>query len=77
MLENTIYIPSGSDHFIGCINDQIAYAKIDVMKKYNSINVIDLLERKLTIPHPESLNFANILLHLFSFQTPIFMNDII
>ena len=60
---NTIYIPLGCDHIDNAINDQIAYGKVDVMKKYNSINAVDLLEKKCTIPHPESLTFANIRLH--------------
>jgi len=58
--DNTIYIPSEYDYVDNGINDQIAYGKIDVMRKYNSINPIYLLEQKLSIPHPESLNFANI-----------------
>jgi hypothetical protein len=58
LVDNTIYIPSGWDH---CgINDQVAYGKLDVMKKYNSINAIDLLEKELSIIHPESLTGANI-----------------
>lgn len=57
--DSTIYIPSGNDHT--GINDQIAYGKMDVMTKYNSINVRDLLEKKLSIAHPESLTLANIL----------------
>jgi len=62
LLDNTIYIPVGCDYAPNAINDQIAYGKIDVMKKYNSIflNVIDLLEKNLTIPHPESITYANI-----------------
>jgi hypothetical protein len=58
--DNTIYIPSGYDYVDNGINDQIAYGKIDVMKKYNCINAIDLLDKSLSIPHPESLNYANI-----------------
>jgi hypothetical protein len=61
--DNTIYIPYGADHIINGINDQVAYGKLDVMKKYNSINPVDLLEKKLSIPHPESLNYANIVYH--------------
>ena len=57
--DNTIYIPYGHDY--DGINDQVAYGNIDVMKKYNSINPLDLLEKNLSIPHPESLNYANIL----------------
>jgi hypothetical protein len=60
LVDNTIYIPAGNDWVDKGINDQIAYGKIDVMKKYNSINVVELLEKKLSIPHPESLNYANI-----------------
>ena len=58
--ENTIYIPAGYDYLNNAINDQIAYGKVDVMKKYNSINFIDLLDKKLSIVHPETLNAANI-----------------
>lgn len=60
LMDNTIYIPSGYDYVVNGINDQIAYGKVDVMKKYNCIDAKDLLEKKLTIPHPESLNSANI-----------------
>jgi hypothetical protein len=60
---NTIYIPYGRDYVVNGINDQVAYGKIDVMKKYNSINAVDLLEKKLSIPHPESLHYANIIFH--------------
>jgi hypothetical protein len=59
--DNTIYIPSGNDYVDNAINDQIAYGNMDVMKKYNSINPIDLLEQNLSIPHPESLTYANII----------------
>jgi len=58
--DNTIYIPSGYDYVDNAINDQIAYGKVDVMKKYNSLNPKELLEKKLSILHPESLNLANI-----------------
>ena len=57
--DNTIYIPIGSD-WEGGINDQIAYGNIDVMKKYNSINFVDLLKKKLCVIHPETANMANI-----------------
>jgi len=63
LLDNIIYIPDGFDYLPYAINDQIAYGKIDVMKKYNSINPLDLLDKKLSIPHPESLNYANIHFH--------------
>jgi hypothetical protein len=59
--DNTIYIPYGNDFINNAINDQLAYGNINVMKKYNSINPLDLLEKNLSIPHPESLNYANIL----------------
>lgn len=69
ILDNTIYIPYIND-YTGCyginidgINDQIAYGNVDVMKKYNSINAIELLERRLCIPHPEPLTLANIRFH--------------
>ena len=58
LLDNTIYIPSDFDY--RGINDQIAYGKIDVMKKYNYINPIYLLENKFTISNPECLTLANI-----------------
>ena len=61
--DNTIYIPIGCDFLENAINDQIAYGKMDVMHKYNSINPIYLLDQNLTIPHPESLTLANIKLH--------------
>lgn len=67
--ENTIYIPTAWD-WAGGINDLLAFGKFDVMKKYNNIflNVIDLLERKITIPHPENLNRANLELHKINIQ---------
>ena len=63
--ENTIYIPFGNDYLQNAINDQIAYGKVDVMRKYNSIicHTIYFLEHKLSIPHPESLHYANIHFH--------------
>ena len=63
MENNVIYIPKDYDWVVNGLNDQIAYGKIDVMKKYNSINIVELLENNLSIPHPESLNFANIKLN--------------
>jgi predicted transcriptional regulator len=67
---NTIYIPSGYDYVVNGINDQIAYGKLDVMKKYNYINPVDLLEKKLSIPHPESLNYANINFYKLNIKRP-------
>ena len=65
---NTIYIPHGSDFVNNGINDQLAYGNIEVMKKYNSINPVDLLEKKLSIPHPESLHYANIIFHKLTIE---------
>ena len=59
--DNKIYIPVGLDW--NGINDQFAYGKVDVIKKYNSIDPVDLLENKLSIPHPESLTYANIIFY--------------
>ena len=58
--ENTIYIPQGYDW--NGINDQIAYGKKEVMKKYHMIvkNITTLLDNQWSIPHPESLTYANI-----------------
>jgi hypothetical protein len=58
--DNTVYIPTGNDHVINGLNDQLAYGTISTMKKYNSINPKELLDNGLSIPHPESLNYANI-----------------
>jgi len=59
--ENTIYIPEGSDFICDSINDQLAYGSVDVMRKYNSIDPVYLLDNGLSIPHPESLHYANII----------------
>ena len=67
--DNTIYIPAGND-YVGGINDQLAYGKIDVMKKYNSINPLYLLENRLSIPHPENLNTINIHYHNLNVKRP-------
>jgi hypothetical protein len=61
--ENTIYIPHNFDYVDYGINDQIAFGTVDVMKKYNSINAVELLEKQLSIPHPESLHYSNIHYH--------------
>ena len=60
--ENTIYIPLGQDHK-GGYNDQLAYGKIDAMRKYSYLldNIIEILDKKLSIPHPENLTKANII----------------
>jgi len=61
--ENTIYIPKEYDHIDEAINDQTAYGNILVMKKYMNIiqNIIHILDTGKSIPHPESLNLANII----------------
>jgi hypothetical protein len=69
--DNTIYIPVDRDYLEKGINDNIAYGKLDVMKKYNSINPKDLLDKQLSIPHPESLNYANITLYKLHIVRPI------
>lgn len=60
--ENTIYIPDGYDYLEKAINDQLAYGTLNTMKKYMNIilNCTYLLDNSLSIPHPESLTFANI-----------------
>jgi hypothetical protein len=63
LANNTIYIPSNYDWVENGINDQVAYGTLDVMKKYNSINPVQLLQNKLSIPHPESLTYANLKFH--------------
>jgi hypothetical protein len=68
--ENTIYIPNGFDWVENGINDQIAYGNLEVMRKYNSINPVELLEKGLSIPHPETLNCANIKYHKLLIQRP-------
>lgn len=70
LYNNTIYIPYGYDYVDYGINDQIAYGKIDVMRKYNSINAVDLLEKKLAIPHPEHLHYANINFYKLNIRRP-------
>jgi hypothetical protein len=59
---NRIYIPRDYDHLDDGINDQVAYGRLTVMKKYNSIflRMFDLLDRSLSITHPECLTLANI-----------------
>jgi len=58
---NTIYIPNCCDYVDNAVNDQFAYGNLHVMKKYNYINPIQLLDNNLSIPHPESLTYANIM----------------
>lgn len=60
--QNTVYIPQGYDYLHNAVNDQIAYGTYETMKIYNSLilNMITLLDKGLTIPHPESLVFANL-----------------
>lgn len=63
IVDDSIYIPSGYDYLNNAINNQIAIGKMTAVKKYTSLfdNVDYLLNHKLSIPHPESLNYANIL----------------
>lgn len=68
--DNTIYIPYGFDWVENGINDQLAYGNIEVMIKYNSINPLELLEMGLSIPHPETLNCANIQFHNLLVERP-------
>lgn len=59
-VQNTVYIPEEYDYF--GLNDRFAFGDVDSMKKYMLLydTAIDLLESKLTVPHPESLTLANI-----------------
>ena len=59
---NTIYIPRGNDFINHAINDQVAYGSFEVMKKYMNVinNCDDILKRRKSIPHPESLTLANL-----------------
>jgi hypothetical protein len=61
--DNTIYIPHGYDAYVNAINDQVAIGSFPVMKIYNNIfnNSIKFLEKGLSIPHPETLTFFNLL----------------
>ena len=68
--ENTIYIPYDFDWVENGINDQLAYGNLEVMRKYNSINPVQLLEKGLSIPHPETLNCANIKFHKLQVERP-------
>jgi len=63
--ENIIYIPIGFDWVKNGMNDQIAYGSYQVMSKYNTIyrNILYLLDNHLSIPHPESLNYAHLKYH--------------
>ena len=74
--DNTIYIPHGNDSVDYGLNDKIAYGKLDVMKKHNSIDPFDLLEKNLSIPHPESLNYANLHLHKLQIERVNILNDL-
>jgi hypothetical protein len=68
MLDNTIYIPYGYDYLDSAINDQIAYGKVDVMKKYNLINPLKIVKMGISSCHPESLTLANIYLNKLNIQ---------
>jgi len=60
-LENTIYIPEGND-YMG-INDRFAMGDIQTMKHYMNLydNCVYLLEKGLSVPHPECLHASNLL----------------
>lgn len=62
---NTIYIPNCCDYVNNGINDQIAYGSMEVMEKYNNLisNILYLCSNNLSIPHPESLHYANLKFH--------------
>jgi len=68
MVPNHIYIPDGYDHREGII-DHIAIGDESTMEKYMNIadNMIHLLEKGLSFPHPERLTFVNLCFH----QIPI------
>lgn len=59
--EDTIYIPENYDYVDKGLNDQIAYGTLNTMRKYMNIilNCCYLLDNSLSIPHPESLTYAN------------------
>jgi hypothetical protein len=63
--DDIIYIPNCNDFIVRDINDQVAYGKMNIMKKYNSIssNMVNILDKGLSIPHPESLTYANLRFH--------------
>lgn len=81
--ENTLYIPywrtpfedpSLMDYGDPGINDQVAHGPLVAMKKYMNIidTVVYLLEQNKSIPHPESLNYANLAFHSIStFRTKL------
>jgi hypothetical protein len=54
-LENTVYIPEGSDH--GGLNNQIAYGNYNAMKKYSDLvnNLHKLCGEQRIKYHPETL----------------------
>jgi hypothetical protein len=59
---NTVYIPFDSD-YEGGINDHFAMGSVEVMRKYCYLykNLVFFLENRLSPPHPENLNKANII----------------
>lgn len=61
IVDDTIYVPNCCDYVDNGLNDQIAYGTISSMKKYMNIfhNIIVILDNGYSIPHPESLTFAN------------------
>lgn len=59
--DDIIYVPNCCDYVDNGLNDQIAYGTILSMKKYMNIfqNIFRILDNGHSIPHPESLTFAN------------------
>jgi len=59
--KDRIYVPIDYDYSEG-LNDNMAFGSLDIMKKYCYIykNVLHLLAEKLSIPHSEKLNLANL-----------------
>ena len=59
---NTVYIPFDSD-YEGGINDHFAMGSVEVMRKYCYLykNLVFLIQNRLSPPHAENLNKANII----------------
>lgn len=59
--KDKIYVPIFRDYSEG-LNDNMAFGTLDIMRKYCYIykNVLHLLAEKLSIPHSENLNLANL-----------------
>jgi hypothetical protein len=59
--DDIIYVPNCYDHIDNALNDQVAYGSVSSMKKYMNIfhHIFTILDTGRSIPHPESLTFAN------------------